>query len=501
MKKSLILLAAALGIFAGCKKSGNVSVKETFRIQAKTVESKTCFGTQTGNTIAINWEIGDKLSVDGTSSEALTDGGSNTASFEFPTPVAQTFHAAYPAAAVSEYAEASAVITLPEEQAYVENGYDPAAGILLGIGSILDGEGSVELKHAMAYLRITPNLGDENVKIKSIEINSFGGVISGAFNTDFNSLTAAEGNDKYRVNVKPATAIALGTPVHIAIPARSYKGNIEMTLIDENDNYMKVTSEFSEEHPFNAEAGHVYPTAITYKHYQDPLPENLYMLGDGTPGGWSSTTKLDGNGEGIYTIEGVSLSGGNFKIYPDDPYTSGNWAPYYGASTSATASNISIEKVPSTSADERNFDITRWGYTTGVYNVTVDLNNMKITFEKLNLRTIYLYGAAFNGKPDWDYWCPLTETGNNTDVYKATIDLLTYQDYDRGFKIYRTISDWNNEYCCDTNKSIPGDANNVYFDHKNVAGDNQVVPSQYGITNGVYTVTVDFNTKKVSFQQ
>lgn len=498
MKKTTILMAAALTMMVGCNKSQTVPSTEntqTFSVSVsiKDNASKTAFGTQVGNEIPVLWQVGDKINVNGQESNALEQGGQANATFEFTSAVGGTLNTIYPASAMKSYAEGSAVVTLPATQAFVENGYDPAAALLAGKGE----EGEVALGHLMAYLKVTPLLGTENVKIKSIELNSFGGQLCGDFDTDFETMTAAQGNTGYRVSMTPAEPVALGTPFIFAIPAREYKDKIEMTITDENDNFMKVTSTFTEAQPLVATAGHLLPTSVTYAHYED-MPENLYMLGDGTPGGWGSTTKLDGNGAGVYTIEGVSLSGGNFKIYPEDPQTSGNWAPYYGASTSATADNISIEKVPSDSAPERNFNIERWGFTAGVYNVTVNLNTMKITFEKLNLRTIYLYGACFNGKDDWSYWCPLLETGNNTDIYKATVDLMANDNW-RGFKIYRTMSDWSNEYCCDWGKSINGDINNVYFDHKDVTGDNQIYPYSFNVPNGLNVVTVDFNTKKVSF--
>lgn len=493
MKKTIIILAAIVMGLTGCKKENAGTSVEKFRISASAAAVKTSLGSVSGNTQTVLWQAGDVLYVNGQTSDALAEGGSSSATFEFNSAISGTLYAAYPASAASNYSEGAATITLPAAQSYVNGSYDPAAALLLGTGS----EGNVELKHMMAYLRITPAPGAEDVTIKSVELNSFGGVICGEFTTDFSTLAPAEGNEGYRVSVTPSSPVALGTALYIAIPAKSYNGKFELTIIDANDNFMKVTSEFSEGSPFNAVAGHIYPTSVVYRH-QESLPENLYMLGDGTPGGWGSTTMLSGNGSGVYTLEGVSLSGGNFKIYPEDPQTSGNWAPYYGAATDATASNLKIEKVPSDSAPERNFNIERWGFTAGTYKVTVNLNTMTATFEKLNLRTAYLYGACFTGKDDWAYWCPLVETGNNTDVYSGEVDLITTDNW-RGFKIYKEISDWNNEYCCDWGRTVDGDINNVYFDHKSITGDNQIYPYSFGVANGKNIVTVDFNTKKVSF--
>lgn len=500
MKKYVSIIAAIAAVLSSCQKE-QAPAPVKFTVGASIAQTKTVMGTPDGSSCPVLWQAGDVLNVNGVASAPLSQGGASAASFEFDGLLGPELNAVYPSSVLKSYSEGSAVVTLPSVQNYTVGSFDSASAVLVGKGTGAD----VTLSNAMAYMSITPALGSENVKIKSIQLNSFGGVLCGDFATDFANLTPVDGNTGYRVTVQCETPVELGTPIIVAIPAASYNGKLEMTIVDENDNYMKVTSNFSESKPFNALAGHVYPTSVTYKHYVKPMPEALYMLGDGTPGGWSSTTVLASTSYGVYAVQGIQLAGGNFKVYAKDPYTSGEWFPYYAEGDGASNGNITVKEVPSEQPGDPNFNIERLGYAAGKYDVLIDLNQMKMTLtaqapDPEELRIIYLYGACFTGKPDWDYWCPLQETAAGTDVYSASVDFKVWEDYNRGFKIYRSQGDWSNEYCVDWNKSVGGDPNNIWFGHKNDTGDNQVCPVDFGFTDsGFMTVTVDFVQMKVTF--
>ena len=139
-------------------------------------------------------------------------------------------------------------------------------------------------------------------------------------------------------------------------------------------------------------------------------------------------------------------------------------------------------------------------FKNGRYTVRLDLNTMKVTLtlteaDPENVTTyVYLYGAAFADYTDWEDWIAVPSVED--EIYETTLNLnVGDSSYARGFKIYKTKSDWANEYCMYTDSTH----DNIRIGHKNDTGDNQVIPFNVGYTeSGNYVVRIDFNTMTVT---
>ncbi len=236
------------------------------------------------------------------------------------------------------------------------------------------------------------------------------------------------------------------------------------------------------------------------------LPDNLYMKGDCLPWGWSTPAILLSKDSGkTYKAEGVAFSFNEgdpqnpcgFKIFLADD----SWSPYIAMSESSTDHNIILEVI--NEGDGPQVYPGKVGYTSGTYNIVADFDTMTMTLTAVQSTTLghaYLYGCAFTDYTDWADWIELTETAAGSNVF--TISDLRIKagegDYNYGFKVYPAVQDWGNEYRCDRTKST--DASNIFIEHiSSVEGDYQVCPLDYGLGSGTYDVTVDFNTKKVTF--
>ena len=120
------------------EETGTPAVKPgVFALTLSMPETKTVFGAKDGVTYPKKWSEGDKISVNGIESDALTLGqgaGTACATFTFETNGAPDapYSVVYPSSA---YDGGTGKVTIPATQAYVEGSFDPAADIILGYGT------------------------------------------------------------------------------------------------------------------------------------------------------------------------------------------------------------------------------------------------------------------------------------------------------------------------------------------------------------------------------
>ena len=217
--------------------------------------TKVCLGEKEGDSYPSLWQSGDRISVNGCQSNALTDGdgysGTNYAMFTIEGVISAPFYSAYPSSAVSNYSPGSATITIPAQQAYIPGQYDPAAYVLLGSGS----SPSLSFQPQMALFKITPAAPAEgSLKISSIKLETLGDEkMSGAFATDFTSLSGGEGS--YVAVSAPEGGLDFGTPVILAIPAQTYASGLRFVISADDGSSMS----FSRTSSFTASPGTIYP--------------------------------------------------------------------------------------------------------------------------------------------------------------------------------------------------------------------------------------------------
>ncbi len=172
------------------------------------------------------WKAGDKVLVNGVTSEALDSKatGKKTASFVFPGQLGTPHYAAYPVSAFSDYQAGSATVTLPSSQKYVAGSYDSAA-FVMGAKSTERGKAALTPLVSLIHLNITGSASVSKIKVSGAE----GAALSGAFTTNFVKLT---GNSASRiVELNPTEAVALPAQFFICVPA-GLKGDLTINVFD-----------------------------------------------------------------------------------------------------------------------------------------------------------------------------------------------------------------------------------------------------------------------------
>lgn len=264
MKKFILIAFAAFAALVSCTKeldSPEPGILGTVTFKASIVETKTHLGDKEGTTWPNYWSEGDYLCVNGVNSTPLDASFDGKASAEFTVEgVASPYYAIYPGYLVSDYAAGAATINLPDEQGYVDGSYDPDAYIMVGKTT----NESLALVPQVAIFSITPT--GTGTRIKSVSLTSLGGKkIAGAFTTDFESITAAEGA-KSTVTVSSYEGIDLGEPWMIVIPAADFtEDGIKVVIVDEDGGVMTRTTKPTKAYV----AGKMYSTSIPYA--ADPL--------------------------------------------------------------------------------------------------------------------------------------------------------------------------------------------------------------------------------------
>ena len=278
MKKIFYLSLALMTLAAVSCEKENIKENETPVAEGKTLVldavapadvTASPFGTKTtmvpnGEVYSVNWSENDAISVNGKTSSSIEIDEDNAKSATFTVSGVQApCCAVYPAAVASDFDAASATVTLPATQNYVEGSFDPAAAVMLGY---MADEGTLAFSHAMTYLYLTINTVDDydNDNIKSVSVKSLGTEpLSGAFTTTFGSegctMVPAGGTASTEVKLDCGDqGVAKGTPVVIALPAGTYPSGLVITITDVNGDTKTQTAATELE----LKAGFVYTATL-----------------------------------------------------------------------------------------------------------------------------------------------------------------------------------------------------------------------------------------------
>ena len=209
--------------------------------------SRTELGAKQDGKYPTVWQEGDRLSLNGYPSHALTaaEAGGTSASFLFKDGLASPFNLLYPATDKAD------VLDIPYEQHYFEGSFDPAAVPMWG--SSLEYEG-VTLHHFSSLVRMSVS-SPAGKKLKSVSLTAPGGEpLSGSFSlgTDESgcldgSLSPLEAISSVRYTFGTG-GFALGTEArvfYIAVPEGNYSRGFRAVLADTDGGYM-ILSFFAE---------------------------------------------------------------------------------------------------------------------------------------------------------------------------------------------------------------------------------------------------------------
>lgn len=233
---------------------------------------------------------------------------------------------------------------------------------------------------------------------------------------------------------------------------------------------------------------------------EETLPNTLYMLGDCLDWKWTfNGTTLDKVSGKTYKAENVNMNFGDgslgFKVF----LGVNQWSPYFAMADDATNAAVKIQKVEDTDAPQ--FKPGLIGYTTGVYDVTMNFDTMLATFTRKGdiqasePEVLWLVGSPFT--PSWTFTESLTLTRTAPGTYSASNIAMDFSDEWNGFRIYANKDDWNN---CYTYKGGGKDATGMTLEFHDAGGDPpQIFPAHdCGLTSGTYDISFSTSTKWLS---
>jgi starch-binding outer membrane protein SusE/F len=229
--------------------------------------------------------------------------------------------------------------------------------------------------------------------------------------------------------------------------------------------------------------------AIAYSNVVDvtiatfsPVPANLYIVGDATPGGWNNPvpepsqkfTKIDAYS---FSITIGLTSGKSYLFLP----VNGSWDHKYGGSTDGTASPGTLLKdgaVPGSN--------TPAPASTGVYKIVVNFQTNAYTVTQIPVPSnLYIVGDATPG--DWSNPVP-TPSQQFTPIDNVSYGIVINLTAGKSYLFLPVNGSWDHKYGGSTDGTASGGG--VLLADGAVPGSNTPAPS----TTGLYKIVVNFAT-------
>lgn len=247
MKKLSLIFGLALGMLTvGCSQEPVVEDNApalgntvTLGVSLDQEDARTSLGSLVGDKYAVLWSAGDKVSVNGTSSEAVAEQYVGTASAAFTVAnVTAPYSVIYPANALN----ADGKLELSTSQAYTAGSFAQGSSVLAGYAEA----DAVNLKHLLSVIKLTIAQGAEaTAAFNSITITSLSGrAISGLFNVDYQGavITPVAGAGKDFVTVSNVPIVDGKAVVYVTIPAGDYVNGLEVKVVGSDFSVMSRTA-------------------------------------------------------------------------------------------------------------------------------------------------------------------------------------------------------------------------------------------------------------------
>ena len=222
-------------------------------------ESRTQLGEKAGDLYPLQWSEGDKISINGVESNALSAGeaGGAAATFSVAGSPAKPYCIAYPAAAAGQ-------VVFADKQTHLSN-TTFGSGVSTMYAYSEDELGGLSLNHLTGVLKIGV-VGSSKIVLAQIS-NANRMAIAGAFDFDFEKGEAtATSASKEVVEYSFGEGVHLSsepTYIHVAVPAGVYD-ELYVTLYDEEGGVMYATVKTDETKPLTAGNVREFSNAIVY---------------------------------------------------------------------------------------------------------------------------------------------------------------------------------------------------------------------------------------------
>lgn len=199
------------------------------------LETRTSLGTPDENVYKTLWSTGDRISVNGTLSNAVADGGNGKSQVDFTVSGALVapYNVLYPGTTSTN------VISLPATQNYVANSFDGAAAAMYGVATKVNDKYSAKLKNFCGILRFALK---GSATLDRIELNSLSTEkLRGNFTISNFETGAFSGGTAGTLTYNcPVTLSGSDTYFYVAIPAQTYASGLEALVYQSDGAYMRL---------------------------------------------------------------------------------------------------------------------------------------------------------------------------------------------------------------------------------------------------------------------
>lgn len=247
MKKLSLIFGLALGMLTvGCSQEPVVEDNApafgntvTLGVSLDQEDARTSLGSLVGDKYAVLWSAGDKISVNGTASEAVAEQYVGTASASFAVAdVIAPYNVIYPANALN----AKGKLELATSQVYTAGSFAEGSSVLAGYAEA----NTVNLKHMLSVIKLTIAQGSETTAaFNSITVTSLSGrAVSGLFDVDYQgaAISPVAGAGKDFVTVTNVPIVDGKAVVYVTIPAGDYVNGLEVKVVGSDFSAMTRTA-------------------------------------------------------------------------------------------------------------------------------------------------------------------------------------------------------------------------------------------------------------------
>ena len=237
MKKTILAAFCLMGAIACSNELEYQNDSRTVLTLELPGTTKTVLGEAQDGVRPVLWCKGDKISVNGVASQALSiEENVPTASFVFEKELIAPYSIIYPATMVKN---GGSVITLPSQQK-VASGDNIVSGSMPMAG--YSTTESVMMKQVCGILGIRLKMGTEANLIRYIEVTALGGEpVCGDFTVDYqNGTLSSEAKDAnvIRMEVQKALSAESASAFNVILPAGVYSQGFSVKVVDENGQSM-----------------------------------------------------------------------------------------------------------------------------------------------------------------------------------------------------------------------------------------------------------------------
>ena len=277
MKKISKIVLAVVALFAySCALDTtedlgiNVGGADQTTITLSLEESRTQLGEKAGDLYPLQWSEGDKISINGVESNALSasEAGQSAATFSLAGSLTKPYCIAYPAAAAGQ-------VVFADKQTHVSN-TTFGSGVSTMYAYSEEDLGGVSLNHLTGVLKIGV-VGSAKIVLAQIS-NANRMAIAGAFDFDFEKGEATPTSaSKEVIEYSFGEGVQLSsepTYIHAVVPAGVYD-ELYVTLYDEEGGVMYATVKTDETKPLTAGKVREFASNIVYA-----ATDNVFVVKD-----------------------------------------------------------------------------------------------------------------------------------------------------------------------------------------------------------------------------